>query len=112
VNDRFNNILNDVIHDNANSMRDRATWEGASMVERATFGRVFNAIEGVLGFIAIFGCFIIAGATQNSQFLMYLVGIIWLALFIAVGALLARFRHRLFVRIRGVMSSFMGGGGR
>jgi hypothetical protein len=109
VNDRFRNILNEVAHDNADSMRDRATWEGASVVEQATFGKVFSAIEGVLALIALFGCFIISGATQNSHFLMYLLGFVWIVIFIVVGGLLARFRHRVFVRIRGIMNSFLGG---
>ena len=110
MNDRFRNIMNDVMHDNADSMRDRATWEGASMVEQATFGKVFSAIEGVVALIALLGCFIISGATQSSHFLMYLLGFVWIVLFIVVGGLLARFRHRLFVRVRSIMNSFLGGG--
>ena len=109
MNDRFRNILNDVMQDNVNSTRDRATWEGASMVEQATFGRVFSAIEGVLALIALLGCCAISSATENSRFLTYVLGLVWLVPFIVVGGLLARFRHRLFVRVRGMMNNFLGG---
>ena len=108
MNDRFKNLLNDVVQDNANSVRDRASWEAASVVERETFGRVFNVIEGILALIAIFGCILLSGLTQNSRLLMYIVGIIWLIPFILLGTLLARFRHRLFVRIRGIINNFLG----
>ena len=111
MNDRFRNVLNDIAHDNVNSARERATWDGANAVERATFGKVFSAIEGVLGLIALFGCFAIANITQNSKFLMYLFGLLWLIPFIVVGALLGRFRHRLFVRVREMMNKTLGGGG-
>ena len=110
MNDRFRNILDEVAHDSVNSARDRATWEGANIVERATFGRVFNAIEGVVALIAIFGCFLISGATQNSKFFMYLCGVLWLIPFILIGGLLARFRHRVFVLVRSLMSNVLGGG--
>lgn len=109
MNNMFKNALNEVVNDSVNSTRDRATYEGASAVERATFGKVFNAIEGVLALVALFGCFFISNATQNSHFLMYVVGILWLIPFILVGGLLARFRHRMFVRVRGMMSNFLGG---
>ena len=108
MNDRFRNLLNDVMRDNVNSARDRTTWEGASVIERATFGKVFNAIEGVLAVVALLGCFLISNATQNSQFLMIVFGVIWLAIFIVIGGLLARFRHRMFVRVRGILSNFLG----
>jgi len=109
MNNMFKNALNEVVNDSVNSTRDRATYEGASAIERATFGKVFNAIEGALALVALFGCFLISNATQNSQFLMYLFGGLWLIIFIAIGALLARFRHRMFVRVRGIMSGFLGG---
>lgn len=109
MNDRFRNFFNDIVKDNANYARDRATWEGASAVERATFGKVFNAIEGVLGLIAVFGCLFIAGAMENQKFLMYVCGLLWLVPFIVVGGLLARFRQSLFVRLRGLINSFLGG---
>ena len=109
MNDRFRNILNEVVRDSADSTRDRATWEGASVIERATFGKVFSAIEGVLAVVALLGCFLIANATQNSQFLMIVFGVLWLAIFIVIGGLLARFRHRMFVRVRTIMNNFMGG---
>jgi hypothetical protein len=110
MNDRFRNIVDEVAHDSVNSARDRATWEGANAIEQATFGRVFNAIEGILGLIALFGCFLISGATQNSQFLTYLCGVLWLIPFVVAGSLLVRFRHRVFVRVRQIMNSFLGGG--
>src|SRR5438477_1003845 len=109
MNDRFKNILNEVVNDSVNSTRNRATYDGASAVERATFGKLFNVIEGVLALVALFGCFFISNATQNSQFLMYLLGLLWIIPFIVVGALLARFRHRVFVMVRGIMSNFLGG---
>ncbi|MHB8625448.1 MAG: hypothetical protein ACYDEO_04525 [Aggregatilineales bacterium] len=109
MNDRFRNVLNDVVHDNVNSTRDRATWEGASVIERATFGKVFNVIEGILGLIAVLGCFLISGVTQHSQFLMIVLGLLWLIPFIVIGGLLARFRHRMFVRVRVIMNNFLGG---
>src|SRR5579864_7669132 len=99
MNDRFRNVLDNVMRDNVNSTRDRATWEGANMVERATFGKVFSAIEGVVALIALFGCICISGATANNRFLTYVVGLLWLVPFIVVGALLARFRHSVFVRV-------------
>src|SRR5258706_7983012 len=93
-----NNLFRNLMSDSANTARDRATWEGASMVERATFGRVFNFISGILALIFIVGCVVISGATKNSQILTYVCGIVWLIPFIFVGMLLARFRHSLFVR--------------
>jgi hypothetical protein len=104
MSDLFHNIL----RDEADYARNRAAWEGASAVERATFGKIFSAIEGVLALIALFGCFFISNAMQN-QFLLYVCGIIWLIPFIAAGTLLARFRHGLFVRVRGIISGFLGG---
>ena len=109
MNNRFKNVLNEVVSDSVNSTRDRATYDGASAVERATFGKVFNAIEGALALVALFGCFLIYNATQNSQFLMYALGLLWLIPFILIGGLLARFQHRMFVRVRGIMSNFLGG---
>ena len=109
MNDRFRNIVDEVAHDSVNSARDRATWEGANAIERATFGKVFNAVEGVLGLIALFGCFLIANVTQNSKFLMYVIGFLWLIPFIVIGGLLARFRHRMFVRVRQIMNNLLGG---
>ena len=110
MNDRFKNIIDEVAHDSINSARDRATWDGANAVERATFGRVFSAIEGVLALIALFGCFLISGATQNSKFFMYLCGILRLIPFFLIGGLLARFQHRVFVRVRQLLSQILGGG--
>ncbi len=112
MNDRFRGVLDEVLHETADSARDRATWEGASVIERATFGRVFNAIEGILALIALFGCFFISSITQDARLLTYVCGIVWLVLFIGAGVLLARLRHRVFVRIRGILSNFMGGSGR
>jgi hypothetical protein len=109
MNDRFKGVMDEVLRDSASSVRDRATWEGANAVERATFGRIFNIIEGALGLIALFGCFFISGITQNTRLLTYVCGILWVIPFIAGGVLLARFRHRLFVRVRGIMNNFLGG---
>ena len=109
MSDRFKNVLNEVVNDSVNSTRDRATYDGASAVERATFGKVFNAIEGALALVALFGCFLISNVTQNSQLLMYALGLLWLIPFVLIGVLLARFRHRMFVRVRGIMSNFLGG---
>jgi hypothetical protein len=89
--------------------RDRASWEGASAVERATFGKVFNAIEVGLFLVMIFGCAFIANATENQKVLYYVCGILWIVPFIAVAGLLARFRRSLFVRVRGAMNRFLGG---
>ena len=105
MNDLFRNLMNE----SADMARDRAAWEGASVIERNTFGKVFSAISGILGLVAIFGCFFIANATQNSQILLYICGILWLIPFAIAGTLLARFRNVLFVRLRGVISGFMGG---
>ena len=105
MNDLFRNLTNDT----ANTARDRATWEGASLVERNTFGKVFGAIGGVLGLVAILGCLFISSATQNSQILMYVCGILWLIPFAIAGTLLARFRASLFVRLRGFIAGFLGG---
>src|SRR5258708_4582537 len=108
----MNDLFRNLIQGTANTARDQATWEGASVIERNTFGRVFSAISGILGLIAIVGCLFIASATQNTQILMYLCGILWLIPFTIAGVLLARFRHSLFVRLRGVISGFLGGGPR
>lgn len=110
MNDLFRNIVNNTIRDNVNDARDRTTWDAASTVERATFGKVFNFLEGVLGLLAVFGCLFIANAMQNQKLLLYVCGALWLVPFIAAGALLARFRHTVFVRVRGLMNSFLGGG--
>jgi hypothetical protein len=40
---------------------------------------------------------------------MYVCGIAWFIPFIVVGTLLARFRHGLFVRVRGIIGGFLGG---
>src|SRR5579859_764430 len=109
MNNGFKGLMDEVMHDSVDSARDRATWDGASMIERNTFGKVFGVIEGALAVIAFLGCMFISNLTQHSQFLMYVLGLLWLIPFIVVGGLLARFRHRLFVRVRGILSSFMGG---
>ena len=106
----MNDLFRNIVQDNVNSARDRASWDAASTVERATFGKVFNLIEGVLGLVAIFGCVFISNAMQNQKFLLYVCGALWLVPFIAAGALLARFRHSLFVRVRGLMNNVLGGG--
>ena len=71
----FRNILNNIVNDSVNTTRNQVAWEGASDIERATFGKVFNFIEGALAVIALFGCVFISGITQNSQFLMYFLGL-------------------------------------
>ncbi len=106
MNDLFSNIL----RDEADYARNAAAWEGASQIERATFGKIFNAVEGVLALIALFGCmFISGGMADSSRFLLYVVGIIWLIPFIAAGVLLARFRRSIFVRVQGTIRGFLGG---
>src|SRR5690349_18437538 len=110
MNDLFRNILGNVVRNEADMARNRASWEGASEIERATFGRVFNFIEGILGLVAIGGCFLISQAMTNNHILMYVVGVIWLIPFIVIGGLIARFRHAIFMRLRGVISGFLGGG--
>ncbi len=109
MNNRFRGLMNEVVNDTVDSARDRATWEDANAIERATFGKIFGAIEFVLGLIALFGCFLISSATQNARLLTYLCGILWLIPFIAGGVLLARLQHRLFVRVRVILSNFLGG---
>jgi hypothetical protein len=109
MNDMFRNLMDNVVKDNVNTARDRAAWEGASAVEQATFGKVFNAIEGIIGLVALFGCFFISNAMANNQFMLYLCGFLWVLPFIAVGGLLARFRHAVFGRLRGVINGFLGG---
>lgn len=89
--------------------RDHATYEGASAVERATFGKVFNVIEGIVFIVMLFGCALISNVVQNQTFLLYLCGLLWIIPFVALMGLLARFRHSLFVRVRGFMSRFLGG---
>src|SRR5262245_50986298 len=98
------------MQDTANTTRDRVTWESESLIELNTCGSVLIAISGILGLIAIVGCLFIASATQNSQILMYICGIIWLIPFGIAGVLLGRFRHSLFVRLRGMINGFLGGG--
>ncbi len=106
----MNDLFKNVLRDEADYARNRAAWEGASEVERLTFGKIFNAVEGVLALVALFGCMFISGAmADSSKFLLYLVGIIWLIPFIAVGTLLARFRRSIFVRVQGVIRGFLGG---
>ncbi len=105
----MNDLFKNVLRDEADYARNAAAWEGASEVERITFGKIFNAVEGVLAVIALFGCLFISNAMQNSRFVMYVCGIVWLALFIAAGTLLARFRRSIFVRVQGVIRGFLGG---
>jgi len=95
----MNDLFRNIVKDNVSSARDRATWDTASVVERATFGKIFNFLEGVVSLIAVFGCVFISNAMQNQKFLLYVCG-----------ALLARFRHSLFVRVRGLMNNMLGGG--
>jgi hypothetical protein len=109
MNDQFRNIVNDVMRDNVNSARDRATWESASAIERATFGKIFGAIEAVVGLIGVFGCFLISSATENARLLTYICGILWVIPFIAAFALIGRFRHSMFVRLRNIIATFVGG---
>jgi hypothetical protein len=106
---QIDNFVRNLFKGEVDYARDHATYEAASTVERATFGKIFNFIEGIVFIVMLFGCFAISNATQNQQFLMYLCGFIWVLPFIAVGALLARFRRSLFVRIRGIMKRFLGG---
>ncbi len=106
----MNDLFKNVLRDEADYARNRVAWEGASEVERVTFGKIFNAIEGILALVALFGCLFISSAMQDSsKFLLYLVGIIWLVPFIAVGTLLARFRRSIFVRVQGILRGFLGG---
>ncbi len=105
MNDLFRNIMSNEV----DMARNRASWEGADAVERATFGKIFNFIEGILGLVAIFGCVLISAAMGNNQILMYIVGVIWLIPFILIGGLIARFRYSIFIRIRGLISNFLGG---
>ncbi len=106
----MNDLFKTVLRDEADNARNRAAWEGASEVERLTFGKIFNAVEGVLALIALFGCLFISNAMQDSsKFLLYVVGLIWLIPFIAVGTLLARFRRGIFVRVQGLIRGFLGG---
>ncbi|SRR5581483_7165634 len=88
MNDLFRNIISNAARDNVNYARDRATWEAASTVERATFGRIFNFLEGILGLIAVFGCVFISSAMQDQKVLLYVCGVLWLVPFIVAGALL------------------------
>ena len=104
MNDMFRNLLKD----NVINARDQATWEASSTVERATF----NAVEGILALIALFGCVFISSAMQNQTVLLYVCGLLWLVPFIVAGTLLARFRRSIFVRVRGTMNNFLGGGPR
>ena len=46
----------------------------------------------------------------NNQVLLWVVGIIWLIPFIVIGGLIARFRHAIFMRLRGFISGMLGGG--
>lgn len=59
--------------------------------------------------VMLFGCFLISSATQNQTFLLYLCGILWAIPFLVVAGMLTRFRHSLFVRVRGIMNRFLGG---
>jgi hypothetical protein len=106
----MNNLFRNIMSNEVDMARNRASWDGASEIERATFGKVFNFIEGILGLIAIFGCFLISGAIGNNQILLWIVGIIWLIPFILIGGLIARFRHAIFMRLRGFISGMLGGG--
>ncbi len=105
----MSDLFKNVLRDEADYARNAAAWEGASEVERITFGKIFNAVEGVLAVIALFGCLFISNTFQDSKFLLYLFGIVWLVLFIAAGTLLARFRRSIFVRVQGVIRGFLGG---
>ncbi len=105
MNDLFKNIL----RDEADYARNRAAWDGANEVERATFGKIFNAVEGILALVALFGCLFVSNAMRDSKFLMYVCGFLWFIPFVAVGTLLARFRRSIFVRIQGVIRGFLGG---
>jgi hypothetical protein len=107
---RIDEIVRNLFGGSVDYARDRATYETASQIERATFGRVFRAIQGALMIVMVFGCLLISNATQNQTFLQYVCGFLWILPFIVVGGLLARFRRSLFVRIRGTMNRFMGGG--
>ncbi|MBZ0289608.1 MAG: hypothetical protein K8I30_18440 [Anaerolineae bacterium] len=93
----------------ADHARDQASYSAASAVERATFGRVFGFIEGALFLVMLFGCMFISNFAQNQTLLLYGCGILWVIPFIVVGGVLVRFRNSLFVRIRGMLSRFMGG---
>ncbi len=101
--------VNNLFRGQIDQARDHATYEAASAVERATFGRIFNFIEGIIVIVMLFGCFMISNAVQNQTFLLYLCGLLWAIPFIALAGLLTRFRHSLFVRVRGLMSRFLGG---
>ncbi len=106
----MNDLFKNVLRDEADYARNRAAWEGASEVERVTFGKIFNAVEGILAVVALFGCLFISNAMRDSStVLSYVVGIIWLIPFIAVGTLLARFRRSIFVRVQGLIRGFLGG---
>lgn len=102
-------FVENLFHGQVNQARDHATYEGASAVERATFGKIFNFIEGIVVIVMLFGCALISNVVQNQTFLLYLCGLLWVIPFLALMGLLARFRRSLFVRVRGVMSRFLGG---
>ncbi len=105
----MNDLFKNVLRDEADYARNAVAWEGASEVERITFGKIFNAVEGILAVVALFGCLFISNAMENSRFVMYVCGILWLIPFLAVGTLLARFRRSIFVRVQGVIRNFLGG---
>ena len=105
----MNDLFKNVLRDEADYARNAVAWEGASEVERATFGKIFNAVEGILALIALFGCVFISGAIQDPRFLMYVCGILWLIPFMGAGVLLARFRRSIFVRVQGIIRGFLGG---
>jgi hypothetical protein len=105
----MDNFIKNIIGNEVNYARNQASWEAASEIERATFGRVFNFIQGGIALVVIFGCILISSATSNSQILQYVCGILWILPFVAVGILLGRFRQELFFRLRGVINGFLGG---
>jgi hypothetical protein len=106
---QLDNIFRNLLGGATDHVRDRASYEGASAVERATFGRIFGFIEGGLFLVMLFGCMFISNFAQNQTFLLYLCGLLWVIPFIVIAGMLARFRHSLFVRIRSMLGRFMGG---
>jgi len=105
----MNDLFRTILGNEADMARNAVSWEGASELERATFGKFFNFIEGIVGLIAIGGCFLISGAIGNNQLLLVIVGIIWLIPFILIGGLIARFRYAIFMRLRGIIYNLLGG---
>ncbi|MBN1429956.1 MAG: hypothetical protein JXB07_16420 [Anaerolineae bacterium] len=100
-------FFNTIVRSQADYARNRVTWEGASMVERATFGKLFKAVEGILGLIAFVGLFFVLSITPDVACLPYVCILLWLAPFTAAGIALARFRYSIFKRVRGTMNRFL-----